>query len=68
MSNVYISSRGQLSKCDEHFIFRDYQGKSISIFPLNTDKFILCNSVSITGEAFYLLSKFKIPVTIRKTT
>lgn len=65
MSNVYISSRGQLSKCDEHFIFKDYQGKCISIFPVNTDKLILCNSVSITGEAFYLLSKFKIPITIR---
>lgn len=65
MSNVYISTRGLLSKCDEHFIFKDYQGNCVSILPVNTDKFILCGSVSITGEAFYLLSKFKIPVSIR---
>lgn len=65
MSNVYISTKGQLSKCDEHFVFKDYLGKSVSILPLNTDKIILCNTVSITGEAFYLLSKFRIPVSIR---
>ena len=65
MPNVYISSRGQLSKCDQHFIFKDTEGKAVRILPVSTDKILLYEPVSITGEAFHLLAKYNIPVYIR---
>ena len=66
MSSVYIFSEiGKLSKCDEHFIFKDTAGGTTRILPSQTDLIFADRHISITGEAFALLSKHRIPVIFR---
>ena len=66
MSNIYIFSQiGQLSKNDEHFVFKDKEGKSTRLLPSQIDFIFIDNYISITAEAFRLFEEYKIPVVFR---
>lgn len=60
-----ISTRGKISKSDEHLVFKDYDGNTTRILPSKTKEILVYGTVSVTGEAFSLLSKYKIPLSIK---
>lgn len=63
MSAIYIlTDHGKLSKKDETIVYTQLDGTKTIIFPFKTEQLVLLGSVSISGEAFNLFSKYKIPV------
>lgn len=64
MSAIYIlSDYGKLGKKDETIIFSQPDGTSTILFPYKTEHLVLIGKVSISADAFRLLTKYKIPVT-----
>lgn len=65
MSAIYIlSDNGKLSKKDETIVFSQADGTNTILFPFKTEQLVLIGNVSISGEAFRILTKYKIPVTL----
>lgn len=61
MSNFYIvNCGGKLSKSGNHLVFTDYDGNAFRILPFKVKQIIAYHTLSVTAEAFYLLSKNKI--------
>lgn len=66
MTNLHIISKcGQITKCDEHLHYKDYEGNITRILPSKTKQILVYSPVSITGEAFTILAKNKIPLAIK---
>ena len=64
MSTVYIiSDKGKLSKEGERLVFLQIDGTKQILFPFKIEILVLIGNVSISGDAFRLLSRHKIPVT-----
>ena len=60
-----ISKRGKITKTDEHLLFRDIEGNETRILPSKINQILLYENISITGEAFNILAKNKIPLSIK---
>ena len=60
-----ISKRGKITKSDEHLIFRDIEGNETRILPSKISQILLYDNISITGDAFNILAKNKIPLAIK---
>lgn len=60
-----ISKKGKITKSDEHLIFRDIEGNETRILPSKISQILLYDNISITGEAFNILAKNKIPLAIK---
>lgn len=64
MAYIYIlSDYGKLSKEKETLIFYQDDGTKTILFPFKTEQLILMGNISVTGGAFRLIHKYKIPVT-----
>lgn len=64
MPAIYIlSDFGKLQKENETLVFLQPDGTKTILFPYKTEQLILMGAISITGEAFRLITRFKIPVT-----
>ena len=58
MSAIYIlSDNGKLSKKDETIVFSQADGTNTILFPFKTEQLVLIGNVSISGEAFRILTK-----------
>ncbi len=61
MSNFYIvKCGGKISKSGNHLVFTDYDGNAFRILLTKINKIIAYHTLSVTAEAFYLLSKSKV--------
>ncbi len=60
-----ISKKGKITKSDEHLLFRDIEGNETRILPSKINQILLYDNISITGEAFNILAKNKIPLAIK---
>jgi CRISPR-associated protein Cas1 len=65
MTDLYISKKGKITKSDEHLIFHDIEGNETRILPSKINQILLYDNISITGEAFTILAKNKIPLSIK---
>lgn len=64
MSEIYIlSDFGKLSKKDETIVFSQNDGTNTILFPFKTEHLVLIGKISISADAFRLLSKYKIGTT-----
>lgn len=60
-----ISKKGKITKTDKHLLFRDIEGNETRILPSKINQILLYDNISITGEAFTILAKNKIPLSIK---
>jgi len=60
-----ISKKGKITKSDEHLLFCDIEGNKTRILPSKINQILLYDNISITGEAFSILAKNKIPLSIK---
>ncbi|OJF75744.1 MAG: CRISPR-associated endonuclease Cas1 [Treponema sp. CETP13] len=64
MAFIYIlSDYGKLSKENETLLFFQDDGTKTILFPFKTEQLVLMGNISITGGAFRLIHKYKIPIT-----
>lgn len=64
MSVIYIlSNYGKLTKKDETIVFVQPDGTRTILFPFKTEQLVVMGNVSVSGEAFRMLSKYKITTT-----
>lgn len=67
MSNLYIfTNHGQISKQNEHLLYKDCDGEVTRIRPVHTDMIALYGNVSLTAEAISVMAKNQIPVAMKR--
>lgn len=68
MSGIYIlSNAGKLGKRDASLIFYQPDGTETVLFPFKIEQLIIAGKVSISGDAFRILSRHRIPVSFVST-
>ena len=68
MAEVYIlSSIGKLGKRDERLVFYKPDGAEQILYPFKIKQLLLIGKISVSGDAFRILSKNRIPVTFIST-
>lgn len=66
MSNIYIlSNHGQITKQNEHLLFKDSNGAVTRILPVHTNMIALYGKISLTADAISLLAKKQIPISMK---
>lgn len=64
MAAIYIlSDKGKLTKKDETLVLIQIDGTQTIIFPFKTEHLVIIGNISISGDAFRLLTKYKISTT-----
>ena len=67
MSNLYIfTNHGQISKQNEHLLYKDCDGGITRIRPVHTNMIALYGNISLTAEAITVLAKNQIPISMKR--
>ena len=67
MSNLYIfTNHGQISKQNEHLLYKDCEGSVTRIRPVQTNMIALYGNISLTAEAINVLAKNQIPISMKR--